>query len=59
MKECVYYVFTLLLQRPKKVVLEGFVMVVKGNGVEYGKKVGRRTKKIWKSRRVRMGLKEK
>ena len=51
--------FTLLLQRPKKVVLEGLVRVVKEKRVGWGVRVGRRTKEIWKSRRVRMGFKEK
>ena len=44
--------FTLLLERPKMVVLEGFVRVVIGKRVEWGEKVGRRTRGIGRAREL-------
>ena len=38
--------FDLFLQRPKKVVLEGFMRMVVGNRADWNKKVRRRTRRI-------------
>ena len=43
---------SLLLQRPKKVVLEGLVRVVIGKKVEWGEKVRRRTRKVRKAKEL-------
>ena len=51
--------FALFLQRLKKLILVGLVRVVIRNRVECGKNVGRRTRKNWKSKRVRMKLRER
>ena len=42
----------MLPQEPKKVVLEGFVRVVKGKRVEWGEIVRRRTRNVGRAKKL-------
>ena len=52
-------VFDLFFQRPKKVVLEGFVRMVVGNRVGWNRKVRRRTRRIGRTKRDRVEFRER
>ena len=51
-------VFDLFLQRPKKVVLEGFVRMVVGNRENWDEKVRRRIRRIGRTKRGMMEFRE-
>ena len=51
--------FDLFIQRPKKVILKGFVRIMVGNRADWNKKVRRRIRRIRRTKRGRVEFRER